>query len=229
MKKFLNVYNVLNLLLILAVLVGDVFYIVHGTLLIKSITSIFFVLLGALNLFYAFKHKTDNKKFCILMLTGLFFAMLGDVLLEIEFIVGALLFAVGHVFYFVSYCSLVKFEWKDLIYGACIFVPITLFIVLAPIFDFGGLLMEFVCIFYALIISCMVGKSISNFVKEKSLLHLLLMVGSLLFMFSDFMLLLNVFGNLPRIVGILCLATYYPAECVLAISINANNLFKKTK
>lgn len=228
MKKFLNVYNILNLLLILAVLVGDVFYIIHGTLLIKSITSILFVALGALNLFYAIKHKTDNKKFCILMLTGLFFAMLGDILLEIEFIVGALLFAVGHVFYFISYCSLVKFEWKDLIYAVCIFVPVTLFMVLAPIFDFGGILMELVCIFYALIISCMVGKSIANFKKQKSRLHLLLMIGSLLFMFSDFMLLLNVFANLPRVIGVLCLATYYPAECVLAVAINADNLFKKT-
>ena len=220
MKKFLNVFNVLNLLLILAVLVGDVFYIIKGTLLIKSLTSVCFVLLGVVNLVYAFKNKAQNKKFCLAMLTGLVFAMLGDIVLELEFIVGALLFAVGHVFYFVAYCFLLSFKWKDLIYGMCIFVPVTIFIVVAPIFDFGGLLMEMVCIFYALIISCMVGKSISNYVQQKTLLHLLLLVGSFLFMFSDFMLLLNVFANLPRIVGILCLATYYPAECVLAYSIS---------
>ena len=220
MKKYLNCYTIFNALLILAVLIEDVFFILKGTLLIKSITSACFVLLGALNLYFAFKNKAENKKFCILMLVGLFFAMLGDILLEIEFIVGALLFAVGHVFYFIAYCHLLPFKWKDLIYGAAIFVPATLFIVLAPIFDFGGTLMELVCVFYAVIISCMVGKSISNVVKEKSLLTILLLVGSFLFFFSDLMLLLNVFGNMPRVIGVLCLATYYPAECVLAFAIS---------
>ena len=221
MKNKLNWFNVLNVALILAVLVGDVFYILEDTLLIKSITSLCFVALGAVNLVYAIKNKTANFKFCVLMLVGLFFAMLGDIVLDIKgmFIYGALLFAVGHVFYFVSYCQLISFKWKDLIYGAAIFVPATLLITLAPFFDFGGILMEIVCVFYAVIISCMVGKAISNYVADKKLLHLLLLIGSCLFFFSDLMLLLNVFGNMPRVIGILCLATYYPAECVLACSI----------
>ena len=221
MKNKLNWFNVLNVALILAVLVGDVFYILEDTLLIKSITSLCFVALGVVNLVYAIKNKTANFKFCVLMLVGLFFAMLGDIVLDIKgmFIYGALLFAVGHVFYFVSYCQLISFKWKDLIYGAAIFVPATLLITLAPFFDFGGILMEIVCVFYAVIISCMVGKAISNYVADKKLLHLLLLIGSCLFFFSDLMLLLNVFGNMPRVIGILCLATYYPAECVLACSI----------
>lgn len=219
MKNKFNWFNILNLLLIAAVVVGDVFYIIDDSLLTKSLTSACFVALGAVNLVYAIKNKTTNFKFCILMLVGLFFAMLGDILLEIEFIVGALLFAVGHVFYFISYCQLISFKWKDLIFGAIIFVPSTLFIVLAPFFDFGGILMELVCVFYAVIISCMVGKSISNYVADKKVLHLLLLIGSCLFFFSDLMLLLNVFGNMPRVIGILCLATYYPAECVLACAI----------
>ena len=219
MKNKFNWFIILNLILIVAVVVGDVFYIIDDSLLTKSLTSACFVALGAVNLVYAIKNKTTNFKFCILMLVGLFFAMLGDILLEIEFIVGALLFAVGHVFYFVSYCMLISFKWKDLIFGAVIFVPSTLFIVLAPFFDFGGILMELVCVFYAVIISCMVGKSISNYVADKKVLHLLLLIGSCLFFFSDLMLLLNVFGNMPRVIGILCLATYYPAECVLACAI----------
>ena len=156
------------------------------------------------------------------MLVGLFFAMLGDIVLDIKgmFIFGALLFAVGHVFYFISYCQLISFKWKDLIYGACIFVPATLLITLAPFFDFGGILMELVCVFYAVIISCMVGKSISNYVADRKLLHLLLLIGSLLFFFSDLMLLLNVFGDMPKVIMFLCLVTYYPAECVLACSIS---------
>ena len=219
MKNKFNWFNILNLLLILAVIVGDVFFTIGGGLLIKSIASACFVALGIVNLIYAIKNKTSNLKFCVLMLVGLFFAMLGDIVLEIEFIIGAVLFAVGHIFYFISYCQLISFKWKDLIFGAVIFVPSTLFIVLAPFFDFGGILMELVCVFYAVIISCMVGKSISNYVADKKVLHLLLLIGSCLFFFSDLMLLLDVFGNMPRVIGVLCLATYYPAECVLACAI----------
>ena len=221
MKNKFNWFNILNLLLIAAVVVGDVFYILDCKLWVKSITSLCFVALGAINLVYAIKNKTANLKFCVLMLVGLFFAMLGDIVLDIKgmFMYGALLFAVGHIFYFISYCQLIAFKWKDLIYGASIFVPATLLITLAPFFDFGGIVMEIVCVFYAVIISCMVGKSISNYVADKKVLHLLLLIGSCLFFFSDLMLLLNVFGNMPRVINVLCLVTYYPAECVLACSI----------
>ncbi|MBP3581348.1 MAG: lysoplasmalogenase [Clostridia bacterium] len=215
--------KIINILLAVAILAGDVVYIINSHIVAKSITSLLFVALGAVNLFFAIKEKTPIKKFCIIMVVGLFFAMLGDIVLEIEFIVGALLFATGHLFYFAAYCTLQKFSIKNLIPSVCIFIPATLLIVLAPIFDFGGLLMEFVCIFYALIISVMVGKSISNYIKEKSLFNLIIMIGSILFMFSDIMLLFNVFASVPRIFGILCLSTYYPAEILLALSISLTN------
>lgn len=208
-----------NIILTLWILAGDVCYIVFGGLVIKSLTSALFVVLGAVNLSYVIFSQNKALKFPIVMLTGLVFAMSGDIVLEVEFIVGAALFAIGHIFYFVSYCFLQRFKWLDLVYGAVIFVPAVLFITLAPIFDFGGVLMEVVCVIYAIIISCMVGKSISNFVSKRSLQNLIVMLGSILFFFSDLMLLLNVFADLPRVVGILCLATYYPAECLLAYSI----------
>lgn len=212
-----------NIILAIAIIIGDIFYITIGGLLTKSITSLLFVSLGVLNLIFALKNKTELKKFCIIMVVGLFFAMLGDILLEIEFVVGAALFAVGHIFYFVAYCTLQKFEVKNLIPSACIFVPSALIILLVPIFDFGGIFMQVVCLIYALIISLMVGKSISNLINHKSLLNIILVVGSCLFFFSDFMLVFNVFADVPRIFGILCLATYYPAEIILAMSPNFAN------
>ncbi len=214
-RKFL----IANALLICLILVGDIFYILKGGLLIKSLTSAGFVLLGLLNFVFVILTKENDFKFSCLMFSGLFFAMLGDIILEIEFIIGAVLFAIGHLLFFVSYSTLIKFKWKDLIYGAIIFVPSVLFITLAPIFDFEGMLMEIVCVIYAIIISCMVGKSISNLIYERSLKSIVIVIGSILFFFSDLMLLLNVFGDIGRIAGILCLATYYPAECVLAYSI----------
>ena len=217
MKK---TWNILNIILIFAVCVGDIFYMIYNdSLLIKSLTSAGFVILGIINLIFALKNNSYKKRFAIIMLIGLTVAMLGDIVLELHFILGAGLFAIGHVFYFIAYCNLIPFKWKDLIYGAIIFIPATLFIIFAPFFDFGGIIMELVCIIYAVIISCMVGKSISNYIQDKCLLHLIILIGSVLFMFSDFMLLLNVFADLPRVIGILCLASYYPAECILAYSL----------
>ncbi len=212
-------FNLINLFLILAILVGDVFFILNGDFWTKTITSLGFLLIGGVNLFFALKNKTTQKSFCITMIVGLFFAMLGDVVLELDFISGAVLFAVGHVFYFAAYCFLEKFRLIDLLAGAVIFVPSMLFILLAPIFDFESVLMQIVCVVYAIIISCMVGKSISNFARNRSALYLVLMIGSVLFFFSDLMLLLRMFANMGQIARILCLASYYPAECLLAYSL----------
>ena len=208
-----------NIPLIIAILIGDIFYITSDAFWVKCVTSAGFFLLGALNLACIILSKAPEKKFGIIMLIGLFFAMLGDIILEIEFIIGALLFAVGHVFYFIAYCTLSKITWFDLIPAACIFVPSLLLLTIGPWFNFGGILMQIVCIIYALIISCMVGKSIMNFIKTKSLLSLIIMVGSILFFISDFVLVFNVFSNVSASFSFMCLATYYPAECFLAFSL----------
>ncbi len=224
MKRIAYFFNALLCALIIA---GDVCYIIFGETWLKGITSGAFVLLALINLIASIVLKQGRLKFSIFLFIGLIFAMLGDIFLNIHFITGAVLFAVGHVFFFISYCNLVRFKWQDLIAGLAIFVPSMLFILLAPMFNFGSVLMEVVCILYALIISLMVGKAVINLVAERSLLNLIIVFGSLLFFFSDLMLLLNVFGGLPRIIDVLCLATYYPAEFLLAHSIIAPVLWRK--
>ncbi len=228
---------ILNIIFAALIIVGDILFITFGGLLLKSLTSTLFVLQGGMNLFFAIKLKTNLLKFCIFLVVGLVFAMLGDIFLnaefaagDIEFIIGAILFAIGHVFFFTSYCFVLKFRWLDLVYGAAIALPSILFITLAPIFNFGGIVMEILCIVYAIVISLMVGKALSNLVKNVSILNIIILVGSVLFFISDLMLLLNMFGGLPRFVDIICLATYYPAETLLAFSVLcATNIFTKEK
>lgn len=224
MKKI--TYSI-NLLFLLAIIILDIFYIIYGGLLLKSITSFLFFALGIINLIFVMKMKSDKLKFSIYLLIGLFFAMLGDILLEINFIIGAIFFAIGHVFYFISFCHLNKFSWKDLIYGIVIFIPSVLMITLYPHFEFGGVMMEILCIVYALVISFMVGKAISIYVSEKSMYRLIIMIGTILFFFSDLMLLFNVFSDVSRVFGVLCLATYYPAEFLLAFSILFSTISKQ--
>ena len=226
MKKI----DIFNLCMSLVVFVGDIFYLFYGTLLFKTILSSMFGVLGAVNFVYVIKYKKTFNMFMLMMLLGLFFAMLGDVVLEIKFMIGAILFAVGHLFFLVSYITTKKYCLKDLLISACIFVPATLVILFLPIFDFGGIMMQMVCVVYALIISLMTGKAIVNYISDKSIFNLIIMIGSCLFIFSDIMLLFNVFADIPtRIMLVLCLVTYYPAECFLAYSITKTENKQKTQ
>ncbi len=213
-------FFIANILLALAVLAGDICYMLFGGLWLKSITSAGFVLIGLINLIYACITKSNRLKYAIIMFVGLVFAMLGDIVLNVHFIGGAILFAIGHIFFFISYCFISKFKWTDLIAGGIIFAIAVLVLTLVPIFDFGSVLMQIICIFYALIISLMLGKAISNLIHERSLVNILVVVGSVLFFFSDLMLVFDNFTAISTIIfGVLCLATYYPAECILAHTI----------
>ncbi|MDE5943373.1 MAG: iron-containing alcohol dehydrogenase [Clostridia bacterium] len=211
----------LNFLLLLAIIALDVVFILNPSLVLKSVTSACFVLAGIVSTVYALKAGAE-KRFVCLMLTGLVLAMAGDVVnyntADAYFISGTALFAAAHVFYAAAYFCLNKFHYTDLIASACIFVPSVLFITLAPMFDFGGALMEMVCAVYALILSIMVGKALSN-LKMRTALSVLIAVGSILFYISDLSLLLNMFGKIRTVPRILCLATYYPAQFMLAFAI----------
>ncbi len=210
---------VLNWILCAATIAFDVvFTFFEKTLLMKGIASAGFVLVGIVCFAWSLKIKA-GVKFPLTMLCGLVFAMAGDIVLNIHFIAGAALFAVGHVLYVCSYMFLQKFKWTDLITGLCVFIPAVLFITLAPIFNFGGILMEIVCIVYALILSFMLGKAVSLFIRKQSALHALIAIGSILFFVSDFALLINMFAVKNLATRIVCLGTYYPAQLMLALSI----------
>jgi uncharacterized membrane protein YhhN len=106
----------------------------------------------------------------------------------------------------------------DLAIGGIIFVAAACFILFAPILHFSEGYMRIVCLVYALIISCMVGKAAGNFIRSRTLLTATLLAGCVLFFFSDLMLVFDWFAGGGRITGLLCMGTYYPAECLLAIS-----------
>ena len=221
MKK---IFNIVNVVLILTTLALATCYTIFGGLWLKALASTGFVLVAVTNLIYAIKIKTDKLNFAIFMVVGFVFAMAGDIVLNIEFMIGAILFAIGHIFYFVAYCFLNRFNWTDLIPGMVISVVSVLVVTLVPLFNYGGLLMEMICVLYAIIISMMIGKAVANLIRERNFFNIILLIGSFLFFFSDLMLLFNVFGTgmtfaTHKIFDYLCLATYYPGQCVLAHSI----------
>lgn len=206
----------LNLVLAVLVQASMIWYLDCGGLWRKGLTSFGFVLLGVLNLAYLIAVRKKPLRFPVILVVGLVFAMLGDIVLNVNFIGGALLFAVGHIFYAVSYAQLQRIGKLDLLVSGVIFAAAGLFLLLAPIFEFGDPVMKGICVGYALVISCMVGKAFGNAAREHTVTNVLLAVGSFWFFFSDLMLVLYVFADAPRIVDTLCVATYYPAQCILA-------------
>ena len=87
-----------------------------------------------------------------------------------------------------------------------------------PFIDFGSSLMQIVCSTYAIIISFMVGKAISNLLNKKNNTNKIIVIGSILFFISDFMLMMDMFGNI-EVASYLCLGTYYPAQFLLGFSL----------
>lgn len=218
-KSFISLFNIAFLILQLA---GDIIYMIVGNpYLWKVFASLTFFIGGLVNLFYVVAHKSElknNNSFKYIMIVGLFFAMLGDILLIDYFVIGAGLFAVGHIWFFVAYCTLEKIKLRDILYAITIFAFALAVELLIPIFDYDGMTM--LVIIYAFVISIMLGKAISNYIgKRNSLAYFIIMLGSVLFFLSDLMLLFNVFGGVGIWADSLCLIFYYPAEYLLAISI----------
>ena len=214
MKRF---FGLLNLLLIIAVLAWDVRYIQHGTLRIKTITSMLFTSIGAVNLVYAFAART-KKLYPAVILAGLCFAMAGDIGLHYSFVRGAMLFGLGHVLYLISFCILMKPKTADLLPFAILFIGASVLLLGYKRFHFGSTAMRNICLVYAFIISLMTGKAVSNFIRCRNALFAIAAIGSILFFVSDLMLALYKFARMPHYVDTLCLAFYYPGQCVLGLS-----------
>ncbi len=193
---------------------------------LKCTCSGAFALLGIINLFYAFITKQANKKFYISMATGLILAMLGDVLIGYNFIVGAGTFALGHIFFVAAYCCLQKISKSDLITSGVIFAAAAAFLMLCPLLTFDTPIFKVVCIVYALIISTMLGKAVCNFIREKSFVNGTIAVASFLFFFSDLMLVFDWFIGLWSWTDNACMGTYYPALCFLALAMYLKTIEK---
>lgn len=227
-KKQKRIFAI-NLLLMCASFMGNYLYMTIGGIEIKSFASGMFALMGIINLCYTLKSDTEHKKFCISMAVGLIFAMFGDIGLNFDFILGAALFAIGHIWYFIAYCMYERIQKLDLIISAVFFAGAGSYILFCPLLKFPEAIMKYVCLVYGLIISVMVGKAIGNFIRNKNLVTAILITGSLLFLFSDLMLVFNWFMDVGDIAANLCMATYYPAECLLALSVFATDILKNYK
>lgn len=209
----------LNILIIAAIFVLNYFYQKNNFVFsLKCICSAAFALLGIINLLFAIGTEKEKLEFYILMSMGLVLAMLGDVFINKSFAMGAGFFALGHVGFALAYSFLQGFNSLDVIIVGAIFLATAAFLLFAPCVDFGSKKIKWICLSYALIISVMLGKAVANLICQVNAVNALISAGSILFFFSDLMLVLNWFVGVGRWAGNACMGTYYPALCILAFS-----------
>ena len=213
MKKLVLPLNIIFLGLSLAC---DVALIITHLYPLKVTASVFFMLAAAVNLIYALKYFPDKKQPSIALTVGVFFAMSADIVINLNFIAGAAIFALGHICYFIAYSVMQKPRLSDFITALIIFIPIASFMMFSPLLDFGTIMMKIIGISYALIICIMTGKSIMNFIRIKNRFYFILTLGSVLFLVSDIMLLMAYFSKIDFPFSNFCLALYYPGQCLIA-------------
>lgn len=219
-KKVKNIFIILNILLATLIMIMDVFRcFVFGDLIYKNIALISVCILAIINFLASLMFfEKNNFIFNLLIFIGVLIGSAGDYLIGINFIVGAALFAVGHILYIIALYFISKFSWKEIIIAALI-IATSMLIVFIPFIEYGDYVI--VIIAYAVILSLMFAKCLSNFLfnSKTLMLNIFLALAGLLFYLSDLMLLLYVFKDANVIFDKLCLMLYYPAQILFAVSI----------
>ena len=194
-------------------------YDIFGGLWLKGVTSSWFVLLGAVNLWSTRNPERKMRRFSVLIASGLFCGMCADVLLGVAFFAGIGVFALGHVLYLAAFYALEKFSRRDLFFIIPLSAVSMFAVVGTPWITVEDPVLKKLLLSYALIIGAMLGKAISNLICRPSPARWLLAIGCSMFWFSDLMLAVDLFGQASRLTWILCSYSYWPAQNILAHSL----------
>lgn len=217
-RKTTTIFHIVNLLLMVGAMAGLVYYDIRGGIVLKGMTSLWFVVIGMVNLLYAHRTGCRHRAYPRWIAAGLLFGMCADVLLGVAFLWGVLFFAVGHILYLLAFYAVRKPHKKDFAFILPMAL-LSLFLLLGtPFIQINDALMRPILIGYALIISGMLGKAAANRCGAKSLSIRLALLGAAMFWFSDLMLAISLFGENSRLIWILCSYTYWPAQSIMAYS-----------
>ncbi|WP_314589805.1 lysoplasmalogenase [Paenibacillus terrigena] len=208
MKKFLLPVLILMMSLLYIFVIPSELVIVK--LLFKVIPMLLIIT-------YAYMQAPDRKQYYDwMLLTGLFFCMLGDAFIIYEFIFGLAAFLIGHLFYMTGFFR--KWRFSKLHFAAII--PIGLYayfmggeIIQALIRDNNKALIVPVLL-YITVISLMMWSAIMTG-------HKWAIIGSITFGISDSILSWNMFVTPFASAGTLVMITYYAAQFCIAYSLRA--------
>ena len=190
--------------------------------ILKGLASLVFVTIGILA-----ARATGNPRYAKLVILGLCFGALGDILLNLRFLspkygqkiflAGIAVFFAGHIMYLVALIPLSDHLLISLLIGAALAA-----LLLAYIFHKLTVKLAFKIfgIFYLGAIVLMTAVAIGNAIVKPDTMRLLFATGAVLFTVSDIVLIFNTFGDKTtfsrRIVNLSC---YYIAQLLIAFTI----------
>ena len=176
----------------------------------KTLTMIFIIASAVLN------DANSFSNYKILILGGLLFSLIGDVLLieKSRFIYGLGSFFVAHLFYIAAFLpnvSNVNLVWLPVF-------AIYAVILLSLIWSGLGKL-KFPVIFYSLVIAAMGFCAVQSYFQAPTFSTFYAMLGALLFMASDSILAFDKFKYPLKFAGFWILSTYFSAQWLIALSV----------
>lgn len=199
-----------------------IFTSIYMVIFFKACASICFVLIA----FFSYKRHPKDSIFFKNIFLGLLFCLLGDVLITMSyipvfFLSGITCFFICHLLFINGFCRKVPFNHKDILLFFIIYIPFILFISFNKSFSFNGY--YFFVLIYSMVLTLMLSKSFSLITLEihnKSAIYSLI-ISTLMFSLSDFILLFILFSPYSSsILMLLNLFTYYIGQGILALNFN---------
>lgn len=188
-------------------------------LIAKCIAALCFITIGYLGF------KRHDSSFNYLILIGLILDGIGDLFLAIRniafkqaaFIIGALSFLAGHIFYIKA-----QFPIANIYQLQCMFIGIMAGSILMYYFDSVCRLKrgyKLLGIVYCIMISIMASLSVGIYLTNTIRPNLLFMIGSIMFMCSDFILVLNQFSKKKPWMHPIYSLLYFIAQLLISYSL----------
>ena len=199
-----------------------IFTSIYMVIYFKACASICFVLIA----FCSYKRHPKDSIFFKSIFCGLIFCLFGDILITMSyipvfFLLGIICFFICHLLFINGFCRKVPFNHKDILLFFIIYIPFTLFISINKYFSFNGY--YFLVLIYSMVLTLMLSKSFSLITLEihnKSAIYSLI-ISTLMFSLSDFILLFILFSPYSSsILMLLNLFTYYIGQGILALNFN---------
>lgn len=197
----------------------------NWTVLLKSLTSILFVLAGLCG----YIKRKENRKISKTMMIALVCSLAGDVFLALDkgqgilFVLGVVSFASAHVMFSISFCRISAVKKTDFA-GMFLIFAAEMLILLTGDFNFQGMFP--VLAGYAAVISFMTTKALSLWRRRQGRERMvyMIMAGGVLFLLSDILLLFWLFGiGTPKEIQSVNWVLYYLAQGCLSASLSEKN------
>lgn len=194
-----------------------------------KMTASFSFFMAAVFAYLSNKEKTEQfKKLGITFLIASFLSFIADFIIEFDFLFGMLGFFVSVIVYFIGCFAYGLPDKKFYIVTFSTYIPYIIIINLLPGFKFESFTIPVAVYSFTILIFTV--KAFGVF-RNKSIYAKMLSIGALLFILSDFDLLVKVFYDFSPVtknyLSMINAITYFPAQLLIANSLSKNFLEKK--